>query len=402
MRIAEARVIVTSPRRNFVTLKLTTEDGTVGWGDATLNGRELAVASYLTDHLCPLLVGRDATRIEDTWQYFYRGAYWRRGPVTMSAIAAVDMALWDIKAKKAQMPLHELLGGKARDRVRVYAHATGATIADTVADVKRLLDAGFTAVRAQTDIPGTEGAYGVSAPGQLYDPAKGTRPQETTWHTPSYLRHAPLMFEAVRDELGYDWDVLHDVHHRLSPLEAAQLGRSVERFSPFWLEDPTPAEDQSAFRTIRAHTTAPIATGEVLNSIWDVNTLITERLVDYVRTTVVHAGGISHLRRIFDLAHLYGVRSGSHGATDLSPISLGCAVHLDATIPNFGIQEYMAHAPETDDVFPHDYRFEAGHLLPGDTPGHGVSLDEERAARYPYTPAYLPVARLRDGTLHDW
>jgi mannonate dehydratase len=217
MRIAEARVIVTSPRRNFVTLKLTTEDGTVGWGDATLNGRELAVASYLTDHLCPLLVGRDATRIEDTWQYFYRGAYWRRGPVTMSAIAAVDMALWDIKAKKAQMPLHELLGGKARDRVRVYAHATGATIADTVADVKRLLDAGFTAVRAQTDIPGTEGAYGVSAPGQLYDPAKGTRPQETTWHTPSYLRHAPLMFEAVRDELGYDWDVLHDVHHRLSP-----------------------------------------------------------------------------------------------------------------------------------------------------------------------------------------
>jgi len=402
MRIAEARVIVTSPRRNFVTLKLTTEDGTVGWGDATLNGRELAVASYLTDHLCPLLVGRDATRIEDTWQYFYRGAYWRRGPVTMSAIAAVDMALWDIKAKKAQMPLHELLGGKARDRVRVYAHATGATIADTVADVKRLLDAGFTAVRAQTDIPGTEGAYGVSAPGQLYDPAKGTRPQETTWHTPSYLRHAPLMFEAVRDELGYDWDVLHDVHHRLSPLEAAQLGRSVERFSPFWLEDPTPAEDQSAFRTIRAHTTAPIATGEVLNSIWDVNTLITERLVDYVRTTVVHAGGISHLRRIFDLAHLYGVRSGSHGATDLSPISLGCAVHLDATIPNFGIQEYMAHAPETDDVFPHDYRFEAGHLLPGDTPGHGVSLDEEKAARYPYTPAYLPVARLRDGTLHDW
>jgi len=402
MRIAEDRVIVTSPRRNFVTLKLTTEDGTVGWGDATLNGRELAVASYLTDHLCPLLVGRDATRIEDTWQYFYRGAYWRRGPVTMSAIAAVDMALWDIKAKKAQMPLHELLGGKARDRVRVYAHATGATIADTVADVKRLLDAGFTAVRAQTDIPGTEGAYGVSAPGQLYDPAKGTRPQETTWHTPSYLRHAPLMFEAVRDELGYDWDVLHDVHHRLSPLEAAQLGRSVERFSPFWLEDPTPAEDQSAFRTIRAHTTAPIATGEVLNSIWDVNTLITERLVDYVRTTVVHAGGISHLRRIFDLAHLYGVRSGSHGATDLSPISLGCAVHLDATIPNFGIQEYMAHAPETDDVFPHDYRFEAGHLLPGDTPGHGVSLDEEKAARYPYTPAYLPVARLRDGTLHDW
>lgn len=402
MRIAEAKVIVTCPRRNFVTLKITCEDGTVGWGDGTLNGRELAVASYLGDHVCPLLIGRDASRIEDTWQYLYRGAYWRRGPVTMSAIGAVDMALWDILGKRAQMPLHELLGGRSRDRVRVYQHATGTTIEETVADAKRLLDLGFTAVRCQTSTPGTVGAYGVFSPGALYDPAVGAAPDETVWHTPSYLRHTPLLFEALREELGYDWDLLHDVHHRLSPLEAAQLGRSVERFGLFWLEDPTPAEDQTAFRTIRAHTTVPIATGEVLNSIHDVSTLISERLIDYVRTTVVHAGGITHLRRIFDLAHLYGVRSGCHGPTDISPISMGCATHLDAAIPSFGIQEYMAQAPETDAVFPHDYRVEDGHLIPGDSPGHGVGFDEELAATYPYQPAYLPVARLRDGTMHDW
>lgn len=403
MRIAEARVIVCSPDRNFVTLKVTTEDGTVGWGDGTLNGRELAVAAYLTEHVCPLLIGRDAGRIEDTWQYLYKGAYWRGGPVGMAALAAVDTALWDIKAKRAGLPLYQLLGGRSRDGVRVYGHATGSTIADTVADTRRLLEAGFSAVRVQTDIPGTVGAYGVSTPGAVYDPsAGGTLPKETIWHTPSYLRHAPVMFEAVREELGWEFDLLHDVHHRLTPREAAELGKSVERFQPFWLEDPTPAEDQEAFRYIRSQTTAPLATGEVLNSIWSVQTLITERLVDYVRTTVVHAGGISHLRRIFDLAHLHGVRSGSHGATDLSPVSLAAALHLDLAIPNFGIQEYMAHTATTDAVFPHTYRYEAGFLHPSEEPGLGVHLDEDRAAQHPYEPAYLPVARLRDGSVHDW
>lgn len=403
VRIAEARVFVCSPDRNFVTLKVTTEDGTVGWGDGTLNGRELAVASYLTDHVAPLLIGRDAGRIEDTWQYLYKGAYWRGGPVGMAAIAAVDTALWDIKAKRCGVPLYELLGGRSREGVRVYAHATGDTIADTVADTRRLMEAGYTAVRIQTATPGTEGGYGVSVPGQVYDPsAGGTLPKETTWHTPSYLRHTPTLFAAVREELGWDLDVLHDVHHRLSPREAAELGRSVERYSPFWLEDPTPADDQTAYRLIRQHTTAPLATGEVLNSIWGVQTLITERLVDYVRTTVVHAGGVSHLRRIFDLAHLYGVRSGSHGATDLSPVSLAAALHVDLAIPNFGIQEYMAHTATTDAVFPHSYHIADGHLHPSEEPGLGVHLDEDLAAEHPYDRAYLPVARLRDGTLHDW
>src|SRR5215217_4517628 len=120
MRIADARVIVCSPDRNFVTLKVTTEDGVYGLGDATLNGRELAVAAYLSEHVVPLLIGRDARRIEDTWQYLYKGAYWRRGPVTMSAIGAVDTALWDIRGKSADMPLYELLGGASRESVMVY------------------------------------------------------------------------------------------------------------------------------------------------------------------------------------------------------------------------------------------------------------------------------------------
>src|SRR5918911_5141172 len=149
MRIVDAKVIVCSPARNFVTLKLVTEDGVHGLGDATLNGRELAVASYLNDHVLPLVVGRDARRIEDMWQYLYKGAYWRRGPVTMAAIAAVDTALWDLKGKAANLPVYQLLGGRAREAVMVYGHANGADIEQTVAAVARLVEQGYKAVRAQ-------------------------------------------------------------------------------------------------------------------------------------------------------------------------------------------------------------------------------------------------------------
>jgi L-alanine-DL-glutamate epimerase-like enolase superfamily enzyme len=271
--IIGARVLVTAPGRNYVTLKITTSDGVVGCGDATLNGRELAVASYLTDHLCPLLVGRDPARIEDTWQLLYKGAYWRRGPVTMTAIAAVDMALWDIKGKVAGLPVYQLLGGP-----------------------------------------------------------RGT----TCWST------------------------------------------------------ATPAA-----RT-------PLAVGEVFNSIWDCQQPITERLIDYIRTSVTHSGGITHLRRIFSLADLYGVRTGSHGPGDLSPMAMAAALHVDLSVPNFGIQEHMGHREPAGEVFPTTYTFADGYLHPGDAPGLGVDVDEDAAMHFPYDPRQLPVNRRLDGSVHDW
>src|SRR5437763_281434 len=285
MRIVEGKVIVCSPGRNFVTLKLVTEDGLHGIGDATLNGRELAVASYLSDHVIPLLIGRDARRIEDTWQLLYRGAYWRRGPVTMRAIAAVDVALWDIKAKAAGMPLYDLLGGKSREGVLVYGHANGEDIFETCDEVERYVGLGYRAVR------------------------------------------------------------------------------------------------------------------EILNTIWDCKDLISEQLIDYIRTTVVGAGGLTHLRRIADFAALWQVRTGCHGATNLSPVTMGAALHFDSWVPNFGIQEYMRHTPETDAVFPHAYSFADGLMHPGDAPGHGVDIDEALAAKHPYDRRQLPVARLEDGTM---
>jgi mannonate dehydratase len=402
MKITAARVIVCCPGRNFVTLKVETDEGLTGLGDATLNGRELAVASYLTDHVIPCLVGRDAHQIEDIWQYLYRGAYWRRGPVTMSAIAAVDTALWDLKAKAAGLPLYQLLGGKSRAAVMVYGHANGRDIEETCDAVAAYMGEGYRAIRAQSGIPGLEKVYGIGRGTTFYEPAEKSLPPETSWSTEKYLDHAPKLFEALRARFGFEPHLLHDVHHRLTPIEAGRLGKSLEPYRLFWIEDPTPAENQEAFRLIRQHTVTPLAVGEVFNTIYDCKDLIQNQLIDYIRATVVHAGGITHLRRIAALAELYQVRTGSHGATDLSPVCMGAALHFDIAVPNFGVQEYMRHTPETDAVFPHAYSFERGYLYPGDAPGHGVEIDEALAAKYPYDPAYLPVARLEDGTLWNW
>jgi mannonate dehydratase len=403
MRITSARVIVTCPGRNFVTLKVETDQGVYGIGDATINGREQAAVAYLTEHVVPALIGRDPRQIEDIWQYLYRGVYWRRGSVTMTCIAAVDMALWDIKAKLAGMPLYQLLGGASRSAVRVYGHANGRDIAECIDEVQRYREMGYTAIRVQSGIPGLDSVYGVGKGKLFYEPAdRGAVAQETVWSTPEYLDHAPKLFEAVRAKAGFGVDLLHDVHHRLSPIEAARLGKSLEPYRLFWMEDPVPVENQESLRLVRQHTTTPIAIGEVFDSIHDCHQLLKEQLVDYIRSTVLHAGGITHLRRIADLAALYHVRTGCHGATDLSPVTMGSALHFDLWVPNFGIQEYMRHSPETDAVFPHAYTFADGHLHPGEAPGHGVDIDEALAAKYPYQPAYLPVARLRDGTMWNW
>ena len=399
--IVDARVIVTCPGRNFVTLKIETRSGITGLGDATLNGRELAVASYLQDHVVPNLIGRDAGRIEGIWQFLYRGAYWRRGPVTMTAIAAVDVALWDILGKLAGLPIYQLLGGRSREGALVYGHANGRDVAEASDAVGRFIEQGFLAVRAQCGVPGVKKAYGISS-GKAYEPAESELPLETVWSTPKYLEIVPQLFQRLRSDHGNDVHLLHDVHHRLTPIEAARLARNVEPYHLFWLEDATPAENQKSFELIRQHSTTPLAVGEVFNSIWDCKHLIENQLIDYIRTTIVHGGGITHLRRLADFAALHQVRTGFHGATDLSPVCMGAALHFDTWVPNFGIQEYMFHTDETNEVFPHDYVFRDGRLHCGEAPGHGVSIDEKLAARFPYSPKQLPVARLEDGTMWDW
>ncbi len=402
LKITDAKVIVTCPGRNFVTLKITTSAGIYGIGDATLNGRELAVASYLSEHVVPCLIWRDSHRIDDTWQFFYRGAYWRGGPVSMTAIAAVDMALWDIKAKAAGLPLYQLLGGACREGVTVYGHANGQSIDDTIAEALKYQKLGYRAIRLQSGVHGLPSTYGVSKDKLFYEPADAALPTENVWSTPKYLEVVPKLFAAAREALGWDVTLLHDVHHRLTPIEAGRLGKELEPYRLFWLEDSVPAENQAGFRIIRQHTTTPLAVGEIFSHVWDCKQLIEEQLIDYLRATVLHAGGITNLRKIAAFADMHHVKTGCHGATDLSPVTMAAALHFDLSIPNFGLQEYMRHTAETDAVFPHAYRFENGMLHPGNAPGLGVDIDEALAARYPSRRAYLPVNRLEDGTMFNW
>lgn len=412
MKIRSADVVVTSPERNFVTLRVTTEDGIVGLGDGTLNGRELAVVSYLQNHVAPLLIGADASRIEDTWQFLYKGAYWRRGPVTMAAIAAVDVALWDIKSQAAGLPLYQLLGGASRKGLMAYGHASGKSNKELFDSVHEHLEAGYKSIRIQTGVPGLKSIYGIASnetsdsnAGQRYDhePAqRGSFPAEEDWDTRSYLRHIPSVFESVRNEFGAELPLLHDAHHRMTPIEAAKLGKSLEPYDLFWLEDCTPAENPKSLELVRSHTTTPLAIGEILNSVWDYQTLVTKQLIDYVRSAVTHTGGVTHLKKILEFASLYQIKSGMHGPTDVSPVGMAAAMHLGLAIHNFGIQEYMPHGPKTNQVFQQSFTWSDGLLHPGDQPGLGVKLDVDEAGKFPYEVAYLPYNRLADGTVHDW
>lgn len=405
MKIKEIKVFVTNPGRNFVTVKVITEDGVYGLGDATVNGRELAVVTYLEEHVVPCLIGRDAHSIEDIWQYLYRGVYWRRGAITMAAVAAIDMALWDIKGKVAGLPVYQLLGGKCRQGITLYAHANGETIEDTLDKVQECIDQGFKAVRLQTAIPGLKETYGVLGENKDYFELQGNRPlpPEQEWSTSKYFKLVPELFKKARERFGDQVEFLHDVHSRLTPIESARLGKLLEEYNLLFLEDSSMAENQDNYKIIRQHTTIPLAIGETYNTIWDCKDLIQNQLIDYIRVAATHAGGITAVKKISNFADIYNVRTAPHGAPDLSPICFAAHMHLNISTTNFGIQEFVGFGNEQSrTIFKHGMRLENGMIFLNDAPGLGVDFDEEEAARYTYKRSYLPVSRLEDGTLWHW
>ena len=251
--------------------------------------------------------------------------------------------------------------------------ANGETVEDTINAALEYQRMGYKAIRIQSGVPGLASTYGVSKDKLFYEPADADMPTENVWSTSKYMRHA-----------------------------AGRLGKDLEPYRPFWMEDAVAAENQQGFEIIRQHTTTPLAVGEIFNSIWDCKHLIENHLIDYIRATVVHAGGLTHLRRIASFADMHHVRTGCHGATDLSPVCMAAALHFGLSVPNFGVQEYMRHTAETDAVFPHSYSFADGALHPGEAPGLGVDIDESLAEKYPYSRAYLPVNRLEDGSMFNW
>ena len=399
MKIIDVKTIVTCPGRNFVVLKIVTDDGLHGCGDATLNGRELAVAKALEEHITPLLIGRDADRIEDIWQYLFRGTYWRGGPVLNSALAAVDIALWDLKGKRAGLPVYSLLGGKTRDGALCYTHAFGETFDEVTAAAQSFIDRGFKVVRCQSAIPGTKGTYGT---GRGSNPRGETLPFEEIWEPTPYLRTVPRLFEHLRNTLGDEIELFHDVHERLTPIQAARLAKELEPFHLFFLEDPLRPEHKESFRLIRQHSTTPLAMGELFTDKWECLPLISEQLIDFIRCDLAHVGGITEAKKIAAIAECYYIQTAWHGPPDISPITHAANVHLDLAIPNFGVQEWIEHPPEVADVFHGGPTFENGYLTVEDSPGLGCDIDEDAAAKFPYQRAYLPTTRRADGSVHDW
>jgi mannonate dehydratase len=418
MRITQVEVIVAAPvprGPNWTIVRIDTDQpGLVGYGNGAMSGGELAVATMIEQHLAPRLIGADPDRIEDTWQLFQRSTYWRAGRVLAGAMAAIDIALWDIKGKRAGLPLYSLLGGKCREKVLCYGHASGRTIEDTVAAVQGYRAQGYRAIRAQVATPGYEGgSYGAGG-GASEPEAHPARPAGLTplsqphparrvalWEPVPYLRTVPRLFARLRDELGDSVELLHDVHDRLTPIQVAQLARELEPYHLFFLEDPIPVENKEGLRLLRAHTTTPIAIGERFSSKWECLPLITGELIDYVRNAMSKSGGLTELRKIATIAEPFQVKTAFQCPTDAGPLAFAATVHLDLSIPNFGIQESPHFSDEVRQIFPGLPELRDGYFTASDRPGLGVEVDEAALKRHPYRPFFFPVIRREDGSIQD-
>ena len=409
MRITKVTVVVTCPGRNYVLVKIETDEGLYGWGDATLNGRELAVAAALEQHIGPLLIGRDPDRVEDIWQYLFRGTYWRGGPVLMTALAGIDLALWDIKGKRAGLPVYSLLGGKTREGALAYTHCGGRDNREVEEQVRAAIERGFRVIRCQVAVPGNVGTYGVGGTLAAPDPSialeasdGGPLPETERWEPYAYMRAIPRLFEHLRGALGEEVELLHDVHERLNPVQASRLARELEPYHLFFLEDPLRPEHRESFRLIRQHTTTPIAMGELFHTRWEALPLFTEQLIDFIRCDLGHIGGISEARKIAALAETFNIQTAWHGPGDIAPITHAANVHVDISIANFGVQEMTFFSEQVRSVITGGPEYHDGALWVSDAPGLGTDVDEQEAAKYPYQRAYLPTVRRRDGSVHDW
>jgi len=390
--ITDVQTILTQPSgsRLIVVKIMTSEPGLYGVGCATFTQRFHAVHTAIQEHLRPFLIGRDVDRIEDLWQTAMVNSYWRNGPVLNNAISGMDMALWDIKGKRAGMPVYQLLGGKCREAAAVYSHADGGTNEEIEDSVRALMAQGYRYLRLQasgyggrtSQIPKPEGAI----EGAYFDPR-------------GYVRRTLNAFEHIRNTVGEDIEIMHDVHERLRPIEAVGFAKDMEQFKLFFLEDPLAPEDNAWFRHIRQTCTTPIAMGELYNNPGEWLPLIQDRMIDFLRMHISQMGGITPARNVAAMAQMYGIRTAWHGPGDVSPIGHAANLHLDLWAPNFGIQEWCRFNELVYDMFPGTPEVRNGYMYPNDQPGLGIDIDEALAAKYPCENEVIgwTQARMPDG-----
>ena len=414
VKIRDVKTILTAPNRiRLVVVKIeTTEPGLVGWGCATFTQRALVVQTALEQYLKPFLIGRNVDEIEDIWQSSYVSSYWRNGPVLFNAMSGVDIALWDIKGKRAGLPLYQLLGGKVRHGADCYYHASGATFEEVEENARKGMAAGFRHVRVQVSTPGYSG-YGVrtgQSTGTATGPAAGddavgpTNPR-AIWEPAPYCRMVPKLFEHLRSKLGEEVELLHDVHERVTLNQGINLCKALEPYRLFFLEDPFPPEENEHFRLLRQQTSIPIAMGELFNTQHEYVPLIKDRLIDFIRIHISQIGGLSPARKVQALSEFFGVRTAWHGPGDASPLAHAAQLALELASYNFGVHEGGSFPKETQDVFVGCPEVKNGYMLAQEKPGLGIEVDEKMAAKFPI-PAGPPnfdyswgTTRRRDGTV---
>jgi mannonate dehydratase len=399
LKITKVRAILTSPqpRIRFVVVKVeTSEPGLYGLGCATFNQRPLPVKTAVDEYLDPFCRGRDADNIEDLWQTAYTSSYWRNGPVLNNALSGLDQALWDIKGKRAGMPVYQLLGGKSRFAVDCYAHSSGRDLAQLEESVRANVERGFRHIRIQL---GGYGSPQLSTKADFEEQSFGL-PVESHMDSRPYLNAVPKMFEHIRSKFGNDIELLHDMHERVEPIAAVNLCKELERYHPFFIEDPLAPEANEYFKMIRQQTSTPIAMGELFNNPHEWVGLISNRLIDFIRVHISQVGGLTAARKIAALAEWFQVRTAWHGPADVSPVGHAANAHLDLAIHNFGIQESVQFNQATQDVFPGLPVIKNGYMFVNEAPGWGVDLNEELAKKFPLpeTPGYWLPTRRKDGT----
>ncbi len=382
IKITEVRAILTAPAGiRLVVVKVeTNQPGLFGLGCATFTQRARVVETAITQFFRPFLLGKDPSLIEDTWQSSFVSSYWRNGPVLNNAISGVDMALWDILGKRTGMPLYQLWGGKVRQAVDVYRHASGASFEKVTESVQRFKDQGYRYVRAQVAVPGSS-TYGTS--GGRRDESVPANRRTEVWEPAAYVRLVPRLFEHLRKTVGEEVELLHDIHERVPPILAIQMAKDLEPYRLFFLEDPFSPEDVGYFRNLRAQTSTPIAMGELFNNTNEWLPLVAERLIDFIRVHISQVGGITMARKMAAACEFFRVRTAWHGPGDVSPVGHAANVHLDLVVPNFGIQEGHEFNQAEQDVFPGCPVLKDGYYHVSDKPGLGIDLDEKLAAKFP-------------------
>lgn len=398
VKITNVKAIATAPEgSNLVIVKIeTSEPGLYGVGCATFTQRAFAVVTAIEKYLNDFCIGKDVDNIEDMWQSAYVSSYWRNGPVLNNALSGIDQALWDIKGKRAGMPVYQLLGGKCRIAVDAYAHASGATPEAIAENVQKFMDQGFRHVRIQQ---GGYGGVGTMEKQPDFKAAGFGRERDSFSDQHTYLKRVPLMFDVVRKRCGEDVELLHDVHELVEPMDAINMIKRLEPYNPFLVEDPFSPENMKWLKTLRANTTVPIAIGELFNNINEFRDSMVDQLFDYIRIHISQIGGITPAMKVARLGEWFNVKTAWHGPGDTSPVGHAANGHIDLAAWNFGIQESHFWTSRAQEVFSGCQTYKNGYMYINEAPGLGVDINEKEAAKYPIGTRSNWTVRKADGTI---